>query len=314
MDARDKRGHDGSEMVWKKRFKRTVNRAAGAIAVALLRLLRHTDPDRMARVAGFIVRKTGPLLREHRLGRDNLTKAFPEKSPREIDGILTNVWDNLGRLSTEFAHLDRLWDWDPNRGTFERIEFTPQSEVNFIKLRDDGKPALVFAAHLGNWELPALAAPAHGLDSAVVYRMPNIGNAAAAIRDMRAVVMGELIQTTFDTGFKVARALERGAHVGMLVDQYSVQGVDVQFFGRPTKANSMIARLAREFECPIHGARVIRLPEHRFRLELTDEVTPIRDTDGRIDIQPTMQKITAVVEQWVREYPDQWLWLHRRWR
>ena len=75
-----------------------------------------------------------------------------------------------------------------------------------------------------------------------------------------------------------------------------------------------VARLLRQIECPIHGVRIIRLPGHRFRAELSEEIPPVRDASGQIDIQGTMQAVTSVVEGWVREYPDQWLWLHRRWR
>ena len=76
----------------------------------------------------------------------------------------------------------------------------------------------------------------------------------------------------------------------------------------------MLARLARHIECPIHGARIIRLPKHRFRIEMTDAIAPARNAEGQIDVQGTMQIVTNVVEAWVREYPEQWLWLHRRWR
>jgi KDO2-lipid IV(A) lauroyltransferase len=113
---------------------------------------------------------------------------------------------------------------------------------------------------------------------------------------------------------RVAEALERGAHVGMLVDQYYVRGVEVSFFGRKTRANPLLARLARHFDCPIYGTRVIRLPGHRLQPELSDEIKPVRDADGKIDIAGTMQTITNVIEGWIREYPEQWLWLHRRWR
>jgi KDO2-lipid IV(A) lauroyltransferase len=67
-------------------------------------------------------------------------------------------------------------------------------------------------------------------------------------------------------------------------------------------------------ECPIHGARMIRLPDHKFRIEMTDAIETPRDAEGRVDVQGTMQAITNVVEGWVREYPEQWLWVHRRWR
>ena len=100
----------------------------------------------------------------------------------------------------------------------------------------------------------------------------------------------------------------------MLVDQYLTNGVEVTFFGRKTKANPMLARLRRQVDCPIHGTRIIRLPNNRFRAELSEEVKPVRDASGQIDIQGTMQAVTYVVEGWVREYPEQWLWLHRRWR
>ena len=126
--------------------------------------------------------------------------------------------------------------------------------------------------------------------------------------------MGELISTGLDAPMKISQALERGAHVGMLVDQYYVRGVEVTFFGRKTRANPLIARLAQHFDCPIHGTRIVRLPDHRFRAELSEEITPARDADGKIDIAATMQIIMAVIEGWVREHPEQWLWLHRRWR
>ena len=73
------------------------------------------------------------------------------------------------------------------------------------------------------------------------------------------------------------------------------------------------AKLAREVECPIYGTRMIRKPGNRFQCEV-NEVMPVRDAQGRIDVQGTMQAITDVVEGWVREHPEQWLWLHRRWR
>src|SRR5262249_41188873 len=84
---------------------------------------------------------------------------------------------------------------------------------------------------------------------------------------------------------------------------------------RLCKANPFIARLARHAECPIHGVRVVRLADpHRFRGELTQPIAPARDAQGRIDVQGTMQAITSGIEGWVREHPEQWLWLHRRWR
>jgi KDO2-lipid IV(A) lauroyltransferase len=267
----------------------------------------------MADLAGTLMRRIGPLRREHRIGRANLEAAYPDKSPAEIEEILRGVWDNLGRVGAEFAHLDRMWDHLADQRDI-RICETADSIDRLNRLRDDGKPALVFAAHLANWEIPALTATAFGVDTTVLYRRPNLAAVADAVVKLRAGCMGKLVQTSIEAPAKLLHVLQDGGHVGMLVDQYNVQGVDVTFFGRRTKANPTLARLARLVECPIHGTRAIRLPGNRFELELTPEITPARDTNGQIDVAGTMQVITSVVEGWVREHPEQWLWVHRRWR
>jgi KDO2-lipid IV(A) lauroyltransferase len=126
--------------------------------------------------------------------------------------------------------------------------------------------------------------------------------------------MGTLIPAGRDAPWRLAEALRKGQHVAMLVDQYWTGGVEVTFFGRKTRANPTLARLLRQIECPVHGVRIIRLPGNRFRAELTEEIPPGRDANGKIDVQGMTQAITNVIEGWIREHPEQWLWLHRRWR
>jgi KDO2-lipid IV(A) lauroyltransferase len=298
----------------KRTLKRAGNAVAGAVAVALLKLLRLFPYDKVADGAAWVARKIGPFTREHRIGREQLRAAFPEKSEAEIERILAGVWDNLGRVVADFAHLDRLMAdaVAPNKPS--RLDFSDRSADIYIKLQNDGKPALAFAAHYGNWEMPAMCARYTGLESAVLYRGPNIAAIERWVGETRTPIMGELIATGLDAPVKLADALTRGAHVGILVDQYYVRGVDVTFFGRKTKANPLIARLAQHFNCPIHGTRITRLPGNKFWGEVTEEIEPARLPNGEVDIQGTMQRITDVVEAWVREHPEQWLWLHRRWR
>jgi KDO2-lipid IV(A) lauroyltransferase len=288
--------------------------AVGALTIGMLRATRYFDPIKTANLFGRITRVIGPMLREQRIARANLTAAFPEKSPEEIETILAGVWDNLGRYGAEFAHLDHVWEHDPAHPEDSRIEIQPRTHELFAQLRLDGKPALIFASHLGSFELAAVAAVAHGLDAAVLFRRPNIASANRIIEEIRSVKMGTLIAAGRDAPFKLAEALQRGQHVAILVDQWFTNGVEVTFFGRKTKANPTLARLLRQIECPIHGVRIIRLPNHRFRAELSEEIPPVRDASGQIDVQGTMQAITSVVEGWIREYPDQWWWVHRRWR
>ena len=285
------------------------------LAVGTLRTIRALDRKRMTDFSGAFMRVLGPWLKEHRIGRANLAAAFPEKSESEIETILSGVWDNLGRVAAEFAHIDRLRILEPPKEPVGDIVYTPETEEGFHRLRRDGKPALIFAAHLANWELPALIAAKFDLDATVVYRRPNISAVSDAVIAIRKGSMGTLVPTDLDAPLRLARVLEAGGHVAMLVDQHYENGVDVTFFGRRCKANPFIARLARHVDCPIHGTRVVRLPDrHRFRVDLSPPVEPRRDGEGKLDIGGTMQAITSVIEAWVREHPEQWLWLHRRWR
>jgi KDO2-lipid IV(A) lauroyltransferase len=247
------------------------------------------------------------------VGRANLIAAFPEKSSSEIDRILVAVWENLGRLPVEFAFLDRLWDFDLHKGGGHRISIDPVVAERIRKLRDKGGPALCFGAHLANWEMPALAASAMGFKSAMVYRPPDSTRLADEVLRLREKVMGKLIPVGPGAAMEIYRALREGCIVGMLADQHS-GGVEVEFFGRRCMTSATIGRLARQFDCPIYGARSIRLPGGHFAFELTEALESPRDAKGKIDVTQTMQMVTSVIEGWVREQPEQWLWLHRRWR
>ncbi len=290
------------------------NAVTGAFAVTAMKAARAFDPDKTSNLLGRIARGIAPLVSENRIARANLKAAFPEKSKAEIQRILAGSWDNLGRLAAEFAHLDRIWEHDFDAPKESRIDIPKRSRELFEKLRDDGKPALIFSAHLANWELPAVAAAEYGLDTMVVFRPPSIPRVRQAVQEMRDVKMGEMIGTRHETPYRLAKALQEGRHVAMLVDQYFTGGVPVDFFGRRTRANPLLARLLRLVECPVHGTRIVRLPDNRFRAEISEEVPAVRDASGAIDVQGTMQAITSVVEGWVREHPEQWLWQHRRWR
>jgi len=282
-------------------MKRLAQSVAGVVVVALISLLRHTNPERMSAVFGWVTRTIGPRLRENRIARANIRAAFPEKTPAEVETILRGSWDNLGRVGGEFPHLDR----------FDVTQFGMEK---FRLLEEDGKPALLFGAHLANWELAAVCLTHYVRDSAVLYRPPNIKRLDRWVAETRGASMGELISADASVLKKLIRAVRRGAHVGMLVDQYHSRGVPVTFVGRVTPANPLLARLAQHIDCPIHGVRMIRLPGNRWAGDITDPIEPARDADGKIDIAGTMQIVMSVIEGWIREHPEQWLWQHRRWR
>lgn len=273
---------------------------------------RLLGPDRSAAFGAALARTVGPLLPAHRTALANIRAAYPAKPDREVRALARDAWDNLGRTGGEYPHLGTLFDFDPDAAVPGRIEV--DGIDHFLALRDDGRPGIIFSAHLGNWELPAICAARFGLDATAVFRAPNDPAVARVVHEIRSGTMGGLEAARQGAAFAMQGALEKGGHLGMLIDQHFTRGVEVDFMSRPALVNPILGKFARRFDCPVHGVRVIRLANHRFRLQLTPPLEFPRDPDGQINVQGAMQAMTRVVEGWVREYPEQWLWMHRRWR
>ena len=296
-------------------IRKILQEVLGPIALLLIRSIRRADRVRVANFTARLLRKFGPWLTEQRTARANLVAAFPEKSAHEIDKILEGSWDNLGRVTGEFPFLDKLRIQRPDDPLPPDIIYDDENLRRFEEMRNANCPSALFAAHLANWELPAIVAARAGIQSAVLYRPPSMRAIAKAVLEIRKDCMGTLIPSGFDAPFRLAGALERGCNVGMLVDQHDHRGIDVTFFGRKCKVSPLLAQLARNPGCSVRGLRIIRLADNnRFRGEMTDPLDLPRDADNHVDVQRTMQVVTSMIEGWVREYPEQWLWQHRRWR
>jgi len=314
LEARIAAANSGAAFGASRHSLAALDAAGGMLFVFAHRLTRKVNGDRAADLLAWLMRAFGRMLKGDRVARANLIAAFPEKSAAEIDRIRRGMWDNLGRVFAEYAHLDRLWDYDPAHVHPGRIVLDPDSEARLLALRDAKGPVLVFGAHCGNWELLAWAVGFRNGETGIVYRPPAIAAIDRELGKIRARSKATFITANAQALFSIRDALRRGAGIGMLVDEHFSRGVDVVFFGRICKATPIFARLARQFDCPIHGGRIVRLPEGKFRLDITDAITAPRDAQGKIDVAATMQMITGIVEGWVREHPEQWLWLQRRWR
>ncbi len=279
----------------------------------LLRLLGSTWAPR---IGAAVARTLGPLTPPHRIAMDNISASFPSASRAWHRAVARQAWDNLGRTACEYVHLQTMWDLDlENPQNLDRRVFCDaETSARFVTLREDGKGALVFAAHLANWELPAVAAHALGLPAAVLYRTPNNKAVAADILALREPMMGRLVPAGLMAPTRLAKFLAEGMHVGMLVDQRFGRGPRITFLGRECPANPLLANLAGRYDVPVHGTRAVRLANGRIRLDLTEEIVLPRSLDGTVDVPAATASINAVIEGWVREHPGQWLWMHRRWR
>ncbi len=293
------------------RFRRFQQWAVAQLAFGFLTLLKIFPADPAINFADRLMRYAGPKTRRHTLMLTNLRNAFPEKSETEIAAIALGSWGHMGRLAAEYVFLDRLFDFDPEKPGQGRIEVS--GIPLFLDLRDNPRPFIVFSAHTGNFELLPVAGAAFGLMVTVLFRPPNNPYIGEKVFDFRARRMGKLVPSHAGSSFALARQLESGGGVGVLVDQKFKKGVSTKFFGRDVKTNPLLAKLARQFDCDVYPARCIRLPGNRFRLEIEPRVDLPRNASGQLDVTATAQLLNNKVEAWVREYPEQWLWYHDRW-
>lgn len=281
------------------------------LAFSFLNLLKILPADPAIRFADWLMRKVGPRLGRHKLMLVNLKNAYPEKSEAEREAIALASWGHMGRLAAEYVFLDELFDFDPESETPGRIEVS--GVPIFLDLRDNPRPFIVFTAHTANFELLPVAGNAFGLNVTVMFRPPNNPYIAEKVFSFRAARMGKLVPSHAGSAFALARQLEMGQGIGVLVDQKFRKGLSTDFFGQPVQTNPLLAKLVRQFDCEVYPARCIRLPGNRFRLEIEPKIDIPRNEKGAVDVQATGQLLNDTVERWVRENPEQWLWYHDRW-
>ncbi|NQV48759.1 MAG: lauroyl acyltransferase [Rhodospirillaceae bacterium] len=276
---------------------------AGHIFFILIRLL----PLGMASgFGGWLGRSLGPHLGVTERARHNLKRAFPEKSNNEIETIVRAMWDNLGRTFIEYPLRDRL------RFEGQGAEVELIGVENIERLRDDGKPGIFFSGHLANWEVPQLGIVRNGIPLHIVYRTPN-NPYVKGLFNRRQLGEGELIPKGSKGARQAIKLLSEGGHLGMLVDQKMNDGIAVPFFGRDAMTAPALAQFALKYDCPVVPGKIERLSGCRFRVTYFPplEITP--SGDRHADIATITAKVNDILEEWIRERPEQWLWLHNRW-
>ena len=276
-------------------------------AVLVYTVFRILPIDMASALGGWLSRSIGPHLGITERAVKNLRTAFPEKSEADIAVIVRGMWDNLGRVAAEYPHLGKI----VVGGDDGRVELIGGEYVDL--LREDNRAGIFFSAHLGNWEIVSLGATQRGVPLDRVYREANNRLVEWLYRNGRAAVEGALIPKGAGGARALLKSLKSGRHLAMLVDQKMNDGIPVPFFGRDVMTAPALAELALRYDCPVVPARITRLKGARFRLMALAPLELIRTGDHKADVAANMAQVNALIEQWVRDTPEQWLWLHNRW-
>ncbi len=261
-------------------------------------------------LAGFAGKLVFAVLpKERRKMRENLKSAFPEKKDAEIERIAKEVFSNLCKTAVELVSFRKLTPrtldlWVTSDGAYEKID----------RVLSKGKGVIMLASHFDNWELISAYFTLKGYNGTVIARRIYFHKYDKFINKLRNYVGVGVIYRD-DSPKKILRVLKQNAMLGILADQDvdSVDGVFVDFFGRPTYTPKAPVALALASGAPIVPCFMIR-EKNRHRLVLEEPMKLEEKSDKQETIRFNTQKWSRIIESYIRRYPEQWVWMHRRWK
>ena len=278
-----------------------------AAAHALFALLGALPVGWASAVGAALGGLIGPLLPVHRQGLDNLARALPELSPTEMRRCARRMWCHLGRVAAEYPHLHRF-SVDELDGLIELV-----GRAHLDEAKHSAAGGIFFSGHIGNWEVAARAPEQTGVPLTAIYRAANNPIVDRMIERYRGVVAQHRVPKGTDGAREIVRALGAGNHAALLVDQKFNTGIPVPFFGRDAMTAPAVASLALKYECPVWPVRVERLAGTSFRVTVYPKLALPQEGTREERVRAIMVAINRILEDWIRERPEQWLWLHRRW-
>jgi KDO2-lipid IV(A) lauroyltransferase len=248
--------------------------------------------------------------RQRNAGLRNLRMVLPELSEAERERILRGCFDNLGRLLVEFTHFPQL-----NKGNISQFVIHDGLE-NYLEGVRRGRGVIFMTAHFGAWELSSFAHSVHGYPLKFVVRPIDNPRVEALISHYRTLSGNIPIQRK-SAARDILKALRENEAVGILFDQNTTrsEGVFADFFGIPAATTPAIATFALRTGAAVVPGFLIwdeSLGKHRLRLDPPVELIDTGDLSK--DVIENTRLFNKILEGYIRKYPDQWLWIHRRWK
>ena len=289
-----------------------MRRALEFAIVWLLVKLMGLPPRRVARqmgaaAGGLAYALTGRL---KQVGRRNLEIAFPEKPASEREQILRGLYRNLGWHLAEFCQMPHY----TARSAAALVRY--EGLEHYLAGRDAGNGVLVLTGHLGAWELSSFYHSLMGHPMSMVIRRLDNQRVDRLVNGIRCL-HGNRVLHKDDFARGLIGAMRAGDTVGILMDTNMTppQGVFVPYFGMEACTASGLARVALKTGAAVlPGFLLWHQDEQKYVLHFGRVLELVRTGDAEQDMAANTALFTHVIEEWVRQYPDQWLWVHRRWK
>ncbi len=281
-----------------KMLKYKIEAAALSLLFAAFRAL---PLEVSSAIGGFMARSIGPFLRANKIAKSNLGMIYPKMTFAEQHQLIMAMWDNLGRVAAELPWLgtDNLF----KRITIEGREHLPTG----------GNPVFFFSGHIGNWELNSVIAHRTDIPTSVIYREANNPYVDKIINGIRSHVTAGLLPKGGRGAVKILRAIKDRKSLALLIDQKMNEGIAVPFFGRDALTAPAIAELVLKYDMPLMPSVVFRTKGCHFAARIYPPLVYEKTGDNEKDVLAIMTLINKQLESWIREKPDQWFWVHKRW-
>ncbi|MES2961271.1 MAG: lysophospholipid acyltransferase family protein [Pseudomonadota bacterium] len=265
-------------------------------------------PQTASDIGATIAKFVGKKISVNKLAYKNISKALPELNEEQKEQIIDDMWDNLGRIVGEFGHIGACKMEDIE----SLLEISEESRENLRILKESGKGGIIFGAHTGNWEVGPKAFLKNGLKVSTVYRPLNNPYVEKMTANLRGVAM---IEKSASGSRKIIEEIKKGGFVIILVDQKVSEGEPVKFFHDDAITTTSIARIALKYDVPLIPARSIRLgKKFRFYVEVEKPLAFQKSEDLNSDVLQLTRKVNIKLEEWIKQYPAQWFWVHNRWK
>lgn len=265
--------------------------------------------DRASAAGGRLARFIGPKTGVSNRARANIRRAMPDLSPEEIERIVADMWENLGRTVGEYAHLERFARPEERH----RIEVVHAGTLRSIAASGNG--GVFISGHFSNWELLPLVMRLEGLEGGDVYRRANNPFVNEWMVSLRESITGGAIQIPKGgVGARlIVRLMRENKFVAMLADQKMNDGVEARLFGLRAMTTGAPAGLAVRYNVPIVPACIERLKGAHFRITVYNPITARPGAEPFEDVMRITQEINDFLEARIRERPHEWFWMHNRW-
>lgn len=275
--------------------------------VAFIKLVRTLKVDYASNLFAKIGRTIGPWLPVSNIAKRNLSIAFPDITPLKTKQIITGMWDNLTRTAAELPNFYSLSDEE----FYKRVSIV--GKENYDKVKKSGKSCIFITGHFANWEISTKTGCDAGLKLSFIYRAANNKLVDKEIYNLRQNL--DLTQIPKgQVGIKdIIRAFKQNRCVCFLPDQKLNNGIEIPFFGKGAMTATAPAKLALDYQCPIIPVQVIRKEGANFIVKVHKPLEINYDQNNSQEIYRIMREINYIYEQWIKENPEQWFWVHKRW-